>query len=40
MDLVEYCPDYDLNHNTANVAARILKEAMTSIPIPKKKIKK
>jgi len=37
LDLVEFCPDYDFNHNTANIAARILKEAMASIPIPNKK---
>jgi len=37
LDLVEFCPDYVFNHSTANIAARILKEAMASIPIPNKK---
>jgi len=31
LDIVELVPDYDLNNNTANIAARILMEAMASI---------
>ena len=31
MDIVELCPDYDLNQNTANHAARILMEAAASL---------
>ena len=31
MDIVELCPDYDLNQNTANHAARILMEAVASL---------
>jgi agmatinase len=30
MDIVELCPDYDLNQNTANHAARILMETIAS----------
>jgi len=33
MDIVELCPDYDLNQNTANHAARILMEAISSLKI-------
>lgn len=31
IDLVELCPDYDLNCNTANICARFLMEAIASI---------
>ena len=31
MDIVELSPDYDLNHNTANHAARILMETIASL---------
>ena len=31
MDIVELCPDYDLNQNTANHAARILMETISSL---------
>ena len=31
MDIVELCPDYDLNENTANHAARILMETVASL---------
>ena len=31
MDIVELCPDYDLNQNTANHAARILMETVSSL---------
>jgi agmatinase len=31
IDIVELCPDYDLNQNTANHAARILMEAVASL---------
>jgi agmatinase len=31
MDLVELSPDYDLNQNTANHAARILMETIASL---------
>lgn len=31
MDIVELCPDYDLNQNTANHAARILMETVASL---------
>jgi agmatinase len=31
MDIVELCPDYDLNQNTANHAARILMETIASL---------
>jgi agmatinase len=34
LDLVELCPDYDLNYNTANIAARLLMEAIASIKVP------
>lgn len=37
MDIVELCPDYDLNQNTANHAARILMETMASLGIKKAK---
>jgi agmatinase len=33
MDIVELCPDYDLNQNTANHAARILMETISSLKI-------
>ena len=33
MDIVELCPDYDLNQNTANQASRILMEAISSMEI-------
>ena len=36
MDIVELCPDYDLNQNTANHAARILMETISSLKIPQK----
>ena len=35
MDIVELCPDYDLNQNTANHAARILMETVASLRIKK-----
>jgi agmatinase len=31
MDIVELCPDYDLNENTANHAARIVMETVASL---------
>lgn len=31
MDIVELCPDYDLNQNTANHASRILMETIASL---------
>jgi len=31
MDIVELCPDYDLNQNTANHASRILMEMISSM---------
>lgn len=31
MDIVELCPDYDLNNNTAKIGARLLLEAIASI---------
>jgi agmatinase len=34
MDIVELCPDYDLNQNTANHASRILMEMISSIKMP------
>lgn len=34
MDIVELSPDYDLNQNTANHAARILMEMISSIKLP------
>ena len=34
LDLVELCPDYDLNNNSANIGARILMEAIASLSIP------
>lgn len=33
MDIVELCPDYDLNQNTANHAARILMETISSLKV-------
>ena len=33
MDIVELCPDYDLNQNTANQASRILMEMISSLKI-------
>jgi len=33
MDIVELCPDFDLNQNTANHAARILMETISSLRI-------
>ena len=33
-DLVELCPDYDLNYNSANIGARLLMEAIASLSIP------
>lgn len=33
MDIVELCPEYDLNQNTANHAARILMETIASLKI-------
>jgi agmatinase len=33
MDIVELCPDYDLNQNTANHAARILMETISSLKL-------
>ena len=33
MDIVELCPDYDLNQNTANHASRILMEMISSLSI-------
>ena len=35
MDIVELCPDYDLNQNTANHASRILMEMISSLRIVK-----
>jgi len=37
MDIVELCPDYDLNQNTANHASRILMEMISSLRIIKDK---
>jgi len=37
MDIVELCPDYDLNQNTANHASRILMEMISSLRINKDK---
>lgn len=37
MDIVELCPDYDLNQNTANHAARILMETVASLASKKSK---
>ena len=34
---MELCPDYDVNNNTVNIAAKLLKEAIASIMIPVKK---
>ena len=34
MDIVELSPDYDINQNTANHAARILMETISSMDIP------
>jgi len=39
MDIVELCPNYDLNQNTANHAARILMEAVASLGSVKKRKK-
>lgn len=36
LDLVELCPNYDVNHNTVNIAAKLLKETIASILIPAK----
>jgi agmatinase len=36
-DLVELCPDYDVNHNTVNIAAKLLKETLASILVPVEK---
>ncbi|MFZ0740184.1 MAG: arginase family protein, partial [Nitrososphaeraceae archaeon] len=33
MDIVELCPDYDFNQNTANHASRILMEMISSLRI-------
>jgi arginase family enzyme len=33
MDIVELSPDYDINQNTANHAARILMETISSMDI-------
>jgi agmatinase len=33
LDLVELCPDYDFNYNTAMIGARILMEAIASMPV-------
>jgi agmatinase len=33
IDIVELCPDYDLNQNTANHAARILMETISSLKV-------
>lgn len=35
LDIVELTPDFDLNNNTANIAARILMEAIASMKIKK-----
>jgi agmatinase len=35
MDVVELCPNYDLNQNTANHAARIVMEAIASLGVRK-----
>lgn len=35
MDIVELCPDYDLNQNTANHAAKILMETIASLRLKK-----
>jgi agmatinase len=37
LDLVELCPDYDHNNNTANIGARLLMEAIASISITNRK---
>ena len=37
MDIVELSPDYDLNQNTANHAARLLMETIASLKIRQKK---
>jgi agmatinase len=37
LDIVELSPDYDLNHNTASIGARLLMEAIASISITKRK---
>jgi agmatinase len=31
LDIVELCPDYDLNGMTASIAARILSESLASL---------
>ena len=33
LDIVELCPDYDINNNTASIGARLLMEAIASISI-------
>jgi agmatinase len=33
LDIVEFSPDYDFNHNTANLAARIISECIASIKV-------
>ena len=33
LDIVELTPDFDLNNNTANIAARILMESIASMKI-------
>ena len=38
MDIVELSPDYDLNQNTANHAARLLMETISSLKIRQDKI--
>lgn len=37
MDIVELSPDYDLNQNTANHAARLLMETVSSLKIRRKR---
>jgi agmatinase len=39
LDLVELCPDYDVNYNTANIGARLLMEAIASISLRKRGMK-
>jgi agmatinase len=38
LDIVELCPDFDINYNTANIGARILLEAMASLTIHNKRL--
>jgi agmatinase len=38
LDLVELCPDYDLNYNTANLGARLLMEAIASVSLIKTRL--